>query len=382
MAADLLLKWSQPPSQMINKAMIDDWCQAVLRQDKVLPIGGGTKPALHAADGVSTVKLDTRSLSGVLAYDPSEFLITAASGTPLSELQAVLGEHQQYLPFDPLFVDEQSTLGGTVAGGLSGPRSLLYGTLRDFVMEVEFIDGLGKLVRGGGKVVKNAAGFDFPKLMVGSYGRLGILTELTLKVLPVPIATRTLFQSCGSFSQALSASQTLLAQPLPIAAVEIGPDFGLRVEFAGLQASMDKVQQRVQELLSGELERRDAQPLWSEELQVSGDELLVRIAFPPGKSLELAEGLAGLDGSRLVSLAPAGGVAWVKADGLQALGDMEIVLQGLGASAVVVRGHVTELTLLGKTGWVGLASRIQLAMDPHKKFLPFELSAQRNAANG
>ncbi|MCR9296514.1 MAG: FAD-binding protein [bacterium] len=367
---------------MTNKAMIDDWCQAVLQQDKVLPTGGGTKPALRAAEGVSTVQLDTRSLSGVLAYDPSEFLITAASGTPLSELQAVLGEHQQYLPFDPLFVNEQSTLGGTVASGLSGPRSLLYGTLRDFVMEVEFIDGLGKLVRGGGKVVKNAAGFDFPKLMVGSYGRLGILTEVTLKVLPVPIATRTLFQSCASFSQAIAAAQTLLAQPLPIAAVEIGPDFGLRVEFAGLQASMDKVQHRVQELLSGELERRDAQPLWSEELQVSGDELLVRIAFPPGKSLELAEGLAGLDGSRLVSLAPAGGVAWVKADGLQSLGDMELVLQGLGASAVVVRGHVTELTLLGKTGWVGLASRIQLAIDPHGKFLPFELSAQRNAVNG
>ena len=104
----------------------------------------------------------------------------------------MLAEHGQYLPFDPPLAAAGATLGGTVAAGLSGPGRYRYGGVRDFVLGVRFVDGMGNLVRGGGKVVKNAAGFDFPKLMVGSLGRLGVLAELSFKVFPQPPAFATL----------------------------------------------------------------------------------------------------------------------------------------------------------------------------------------------
>ena len=128
--------------------------------------------------------LDLSRLSGVLEYEPGEFTFTALAGTPLASVDSLLAEHGQYLPFDPPLAERGATLGGTVAAGLSGPGRYRYGGVRDFILGVRFVDGAGALVRGGGKVVKNAAGFDLPKLMVGSLGQLGVLVELTLQSLP------------------------------------------------------------------------------------------------------------------------------------------------------------------------------------------------------
>src|SRR5207253_308179 len=134
----------------------------------------------------------TAGLRGITEYDPSEFTFTAGAGTPVREIVAALAERGQYLPFDPMLADAGATLGGTVAAGLSGPGRFRFGGLRDFILGVQFVDGEGRVLRMGGKVVKNAAGFDLPKFFVGSVGRFGILTELTFKVFPRPVATRTL----------------------------------------------------------------------------------------------------------------------------------------------------------------------------------------------
>ncbi len=136
----------------------------------------------------------------------------------------MLAEHGQYLPFDPLLAEADATLGGTVAAGLSGPGRYRYGGVRDFVLGVRFVDGMGNVVRGGGKVVKNAAGFDFPKLMVGSMGRLGVLAELSFKVFPQPQAFAT---AVVSYQEPLAAQvdvQRLARQPLDIEAIDVAVD--------------------------------------------------------------------------------------------------------------------------------------------------------------
>src|SRR3954452_8884954 len=161
---------------------------AVRSTPHLLAVGAGTKPRLSSVDAV---KLSTARLRGISEYDPSEFTFTAAAGTPIREIAAALAERGQYLPFDPMLVDAGATLGGTVAAGMSGPGRFRFGGLRDFILGVRFVDGNGRLLRMGGKVVKNAAGFDLPKFFVGSLGRFGGLAEITFKVFPRPSSSLT-----------------------------------------------------------------------------------------------------------------------------------------------------------------------------------------------
>ncbi|PTX95643.1 FAD-binding protein [Opitutus sp. ER46] len=180
-----------PATSLPAPATIDELIALVRGTPRLIAVGAGTKPRLsQVADAYARVAM-TR-LSGITEYEPSEFTITALAGTPLREIVAALAERGQYLPFDPLLVKAGATLGGTVAAGLSGPGRLRYGALRDFIIGVRLVDGEARLLRLGGKVVKNAAGFDLPKFLVGSAGRFGVMAELSFKVFPRPAATRTL----------------------------------------------------------------------------------------------------------------------------------------------------------------------------------------------
>lgn len=170
-------------------ATLDELRDAVLSAPRVLAVGAGTKPRLCAAEAV---KITTRDLRGITDYDPGEFIFTALAGTPVREIIDALAEQGQYLPFDPMLVEAGSTLGGVVASGLAGPGRFRYGGVRDFLLGVRFVDGLGRLLRLGGKVVKNAAGFDVPKFLVGSLGRFGAIGEVAFKVFPKPESTLTL----------------------------------------------------------------------------------------------------------------------------------------------------------------------------------------------
>ena len=174
---------------MISPATLTELRDAVLSAPRVIAVGAETKPRLSAAE---TVKISTRPLSGITEYEPSEFTFSALAGTPVREIIAALDEKGQYLPFDPMLVEAGSTIGGVVASGLSGSGRFRYGGVRDFILGVRFVDGLGRLLRLGGKVVKNAAGFDVPKFVVGSLGRFGVIGEVTFKVFPKPESTFTL----------------------------------------------------------------------------------------------------------------------------------------------------------------------------------------------
>ncbi len=155
----------------------------------LLPVGARSKPALSA--DADRPLLSLGGLSGITAYEPTEFVLTALAGTPLHEIEATLAEHSQCLAFEPPFADSGATLGGTVATNLNGPASFGRGRVRDTVLAVTFIDGRGEVLQMGSRVVKNVAGFDVPKFLVGSGGRYGVLAEITLKTAPRPQASIT-----------------------------------------------------------------------------------------------------------------------------------------------------------------------------------------------
>ncbi len=157
---------------------------------RLLPVGAGTK--LRATLPPCVTRLSTVNLRGVVEYEPEEFVITVLAGTPVRDIAAALARHGQFLPFDPLLAGAGATLGGVVATGTNGPGRLRYGGVRDFILAVRFADGTGRLLRAGARVVKNAAGFDLPKFLVGSCGAFGVLAEITLKVFPAPQAELTL----------------------------------------------------------------------------------------------------------------------------------------------------------------------------------------------
>ena len=159
--------------------------EAVREGEPLTPVAGGTHTATAPGPEGPARVLDVAGLTGIVDYDPAEFTVTARPGTTLFEIDAMLAANGQHLPFDPPRLGEAGTIGGAVAAGVTGPGGYAAG-VRDFVIGVRFVDGTGRLAAGGGKVVKNAAGFDLPKLMVGSLGRLGVFVELSLKVLPAP----------------------------------------------------------------------------------------------------------------------------------------------------------------------------------------------------
>jgi len=174
--------------------------------------------------------LDTRAHRGIVSYDPTELVVTARCGTPLSELAQALDAAQQMLPCEPPSFGDGATVGGMIACGLSGPRRPWSGSVRDFVLGTRVITGHGKLLRFGGEVMKNVAGYDLSRLMTGSYGCLGLITEVSLKVLPKP-------RKVLSISLEMDPERALLRlaewgqQPLPIsAACHDGARLHLRLE--------------------------------------------------------------------------------------------------------------------------------------------------------
>ncbi len=160
--------------------------------------------------------LDVAGHRGIVAYEPTELYLTAKAGTPLVEIEAALAEQGQMLAFEPPHF-AGATLGGCVAAGLSGPRRMQAGAVRDFVLGAKLVDGTGQVLNFGGQVMKNVAGYDVSRLLAGSMGTLGVLAEVTLKVLPKPVAETTLVFACDE-GEALRSLNAWGGQPLPVSA--------------------------------------------------------------------------------------------------------------------------------------------------------------------
>ena len=194
-------------------ALIDQVRSAAQSRTPLRTIGGDTKRFLgHATEGET---LSTAAWRGITSFEPTELVITARAGTPLNEIEAALAEKGQYLPFEPPRWGAASTIGGVVAAGLAGPARAASGGVRDYVLGAQFINGRGEWLTFGGQVMKNVAGYDVSRVMAGSLGTLGVITDISLKVLPVAPAEATLVFELGQ-AEALEQLHRWGGQPLPL----------------------------------------------------------------------------------------------------------------------------------------------------------------------
>jgi glycolate oxidase FAD binding subunit len=203
--------------------------------------GGGSKD-WYGQDVQGTV-LDTTAYRGITDYEPTELVISARCGTPLAEIEAHLAEHGQMLAFEPPYFGPSATIGGTVAAGLSGPRRQAAGAVRDFVLGAVLLDGRGELLHFGGKVMKNVAGYDVSRLLAGSLGVFGLVAEVSLKVLPKPVAECTVRQPMTQ-DEALRRLNEWGGQPLPVSASS-WHDGVLTVRLSGARSAVDAARQRI-----------------------------------------------------------------------------------------------------------------------------------------
>ena len=201
---------------MTTIAEFKDRIQTATAQKTPLCIQGGGTKTWYGQQPVGNI-LNTRSHAGIIDYDPSELVITARTGTPLSEVQTALAAKQQMLAFEPPSFGEHATLGGVVATALAGPRRAYVGGVRDFVLGAVLMNGQGERLAFGGQVMKNVAGYDVTRLLTGSLGCLGLLLEVSIKVLPVPRSEITVSLELSQ-AAALSKLNQWAGKPVPISA--------------------------------------------------------------------------------------------------------------------------------------------------------------------
>jgi hypothetical protein len=180
--------------------------------------------------------LDVSALAGIVSYEPSELVVTAKAGTPLAELETLVGQQGQFLPFEPPRFAGGGTVGGMVAAGLSGPGRLGACALRDYVLGTTLLDGRGELLHFGGQVIKNVAGYDVSRVMAGAMGVLGVLCEVSIRLLPRPVAGMTLEFDCD-LPGSLRMLQAWRCQPLPLSASS-WHEGRLRVRLGGARAAV------------------------------------------------------------------------------------------------------------------------------------------------
>lgn len=347
--------------------------QTIVRDSAQVRVrGAGTKSRIDAR---SASLIDMSALRGVIDYQPNEFIIQAYAGTPLREVNALLAERGQYLPFDPLLAGHGATLGGTVAANASGPERYRYGGVRDFIIGCHFVDGNGDLLSGGGKVVKNAAGFDYPKLFVGSMGALAVLTDVCFKVFPRPEAYNTLRLHCATREATLTALYALTGAPLDIHALDVASEQNghvLEVRVGGLSGGMDARMNRVRALAGGgDVYRDDADSghwravrefdwagNWS-----SGAASVVKVPVTPER-LAACEQELGAFGARRYSVGA--NVAWLSVPAAQ-LDAVDAALRGLGWQGRVYLGKDAGRTLGVRPANV-FAQRVRQALDPRGVF--------------
>ncbi len=345
--------------------------------------GGGTKDFYGRSAttrSANATVLDTREWSGIVDYDPAELVITARSGTPLAEIEAALAEHKQMLAFEPPHFaadGKQATVGGAFASGLSGPRRQSVGALRDFVLGAVVMDGRGDMLNFGGQVMKNVAGYDVSRLMAGALGTLGLVVQVSLKVLPMPFCDATLRFAMVQ-SEAIDTLNRWGGQPLPIAA-SAWIDGALWVRLCGADAA---VRAAIAKLGGERVDDAEAATLWRDLREqshaffaraVQGNLPLWRIALPPATP-PLALGAASAD-EQLVEWG--GGQRWW-------IDTANTPPEAIRAAALQAGGHATLFRNGDRTSHVftpvaaplmAVHKRLKDSFDPHGIFNPGRLYA-------
>lgn len=210
---------------------------------RTIRLGGNfSKDCLGGTSAPSDLTISTASMNRLLQYDPRDLTVSVEAGMPFAELSRILGKHHQMLPLDPPWLAE-STVGGVLAANLSGPRRRLYGTARDMVIGMTFATLEGKLINSGGMVVKNVAGLDMAKLMIGSFGTLAAIATVNFKVFPAPVGSRTFVMEFETAAKAFAERDRILGSVLQPSAIDIvnwPRGFRLLIRAGGNAAVLDR----------------------------------------------------------------------------------------------------------------------------------------------
>lgn len=307
--------------------------------------GGATRGALAEGD-----RLDTAGLAGIELYEPGALTLVVRAGTPLVAVEDALAAEGQRLPFEPM--DHRAllgsrgtpTIGGVVAANVSGPRRVQAGAARDFLLGVRFVDGSGAVVKNGGRVMKNVTGYDLVRLMAGSWGRLGVLTELAFKVLPAPQAVATLEIEGLDAARAVQAMAAALTSPWEVTGAAHLPGQGTYLRLEGLEAQVGYRTERLAGRLAGfgsVTVGRDPQAVagqWTAIRDVAaahgraGD--VWRLSVKPSDAPGLAERARTAAGAEALQFDWGGGLVWLLApEGT----DLRAALGAFAGHATLVR---------------------------------------------
>lgn len=314
-------------------------------------VAGLTRPVRIAGGGTRGVPgpdamLSVAGLRGITLYEPGALTLVARAGTPVAEIEAALAAEGQRLAFEPmdhrglLGTGGAPTIGGVIAGNISGPRRVQAGAARDFLLGVRYVDGSGRVIRNGGRVMKNVTGYDLVKLMAGSWGTLGVLSEVALKVLPAPEAGASLLVAVPDAAAAVAALSAALGAPYEVTGAAYDPARGqalLRIE--GFADSVAYRAGRLEDLMApfgaaSRLDGEDSAALWREVRDVArfhgaaGD--VWRVSVRPGDAPEIAA-RARAEGALFDW---GGGLIWLL---MPAGGDLRERLGAFGGHATLVR---------------------------------------------
>ncbi len=294
--------------------------------------GGGSKTLLGAPPASATV-VDMRAFAGIIDYDPAELVLTVGAGTPLTEIEALVANENQMLAFEPCDAGPwfgaaagSSTIGGVVAAGLAGSRRLSAGSVRDHLLQVDAISGRGERFVAGARVVKNVTGYDLPKLICGSWGRLAAVTQLTLKVLPRGRERSTRLVEGLSAAAALALMSRALGSQAAVAATAYLPanEFGQASQAAfrieGFGPSVAARGRLLDELLRSagvarSLSDAEADAWWAQLNSLpslAGEGAMWRIHVPASRAAARIEGLPPRDARYVLDWA--GGLIWLRCD--------------------------------------------------------------------
>ncbi|PVA07563.1 FAD-binding protein [Thalassorhabdomicrobium marinisediminis] len=315
--------------------------------------GGGTRPIGAPVEGAV---LETGGLSGITLYEPAALTLVVRAGTPLAEIEAALAEQNQRLAFEPmdhrklLGTRGAPTIGGVVAGNVSGPRRIWVGACRDHMLGVRFVDGNGTILKNGGRVMKNVTGYDLVKLMTGAYGTLGVLTEVSFKVLPRPETCATLVLRGLDPTRAVAAMAAALGSPYEVtgAATQVSGAVCLRLEgFADSVAyRVDALQRVLADFGAAEvLDAAASAALWTELQDVvalASHDTVLRVSVKPsdGPGVQAVVEAARTDGAA-VQTDWGGGLLWIGTSAPDR--DCVGLIDDLRAHCASVGGHVTVI---------------------------------------
>jgi glycolate oxidase FAD binding subunit len=372
--------------------------------------GRGTKRAmLRPVQAART--LSTRNLTGITLHRPSELVISARAGTPLPEIEAALAEKGQMLAPEPpdtraLFGEapggarygsgEPATIGGIVATNLSGPRRISAGAIRDHLLGIRFVNGAGEVIRSGGRVLKNVTGLDLCKLLCGSHGTLGVLTEVTLKVLPIAETSASIGVRVPDIATGVQALSAGLGSPYGVTGAALVPAFcgpggpATHVAFLRLEDFAESVAYRgakLREALArfGDvrvLEREESAALWqairdADPLGVAPEEAVWRVSVRPSAGVAVAEAMRAAGARCLLDWG--GGLVWIAGPATEAMHGAVVAAAGPGsfmlfrapeplrAAVAVIPPEPPALAAIG--------ARVKAALDPAGVFNPGRMRA-------